>query len=363
MLATAKEAAKVLGLHEHQTIYVSHNDEPQAHVHVLVNRVHPLTGKAATLSRSKEKLAAWALQYEKTHGKICCRARESNANHRSEKRPQRERNPVIQNAWRQSDSGRGFAAALKAQGFTLAQGNRRFVVVDRWGKAINPVRHLPDVRAAAFNARLSDIDIKTLPTAAVAQREAKTRERRRYHANRNFEKWSAEYLNKNQDRQNDERAALNDRYARNLAEKKEQLSEHYKLDKLKESIAALRERADRPSLFRRLSGGAAKDRAALEAQELQFQDAERRMGEHRGAIAGERDFAAADLTERHARENELAKEYIAARKPEFYREEQEDEQERQERPGRGGNRDRGRDEDGGRERVRYRRPPQGSPGI
>ena len=58
MLATAQAAAAVLGLEGHQAIYVCHNDEPQPHVHVLVNRVHPETGKAATLSRSKAKLVA-----------------------------------------------------------------------------------------------------------------------------------------------------------------------------------------------------------------------------------------------------------------------------------------------------------------
>jgi hypothetical protein len=61
MLATAQAAAAVLGLSGHQAIYVCHNDEPQPHVHVLVNRVHPETGKAATLSRSKAKLSQWAL--------------------------------------------------------------------------------------------------------------------------------------------------------------------------------------------------------------------------------------------------------------------------------------------------------------
>ena len=35
-----------LGLGEHEAILVAHRDREHAHVHVLVNRVHPITGKA-----------------------------------------------------------------------------------------------------------------------------------------------------------------------------------------------------------------------------------------------------------------------------------------------------------------------------
>ena len=65
-------------------------------MHALFNRVHPLTGKAATLSRSKEKLSRWALAYEKTHGKIYCQSRANNARNRAEGKRERDRNPAIQ---------------------------------------------------------------------------------------------------------------------------------------------------------------------------------------------------------------------------------------------------------------------------
>jgi hypothetical protein len=352
MLATAKAAAAAIGLAEHQAIYVSHNDEPQSHVHVLCNRVHPVTGKAATLSRSKEKLSAWALEYERTHGKVYCQARANNARSRSERQPRRDRNPVIQAAWQQSDTGRAFQAALAAQGFTLARGDRRsFVVVDRWGKTINPVRHLPDVRAAAFVHRLRDIDLNTLPTAISAQRSVRAQERKQYHASRKFDRWSAEYLNLNQNRQIEERAALNARYAKTLAEKKDALAQHYKVDALARSIDEVRERVERPALFRRFTGAAKRDRVMLEDLTLQLADVERRVAEQLGAITTERDFALADLGERHEREKHLAQDYLAERKPAFYAEEQAT---TQEQTGRGGGRS--RDDDGGRERVHYRTP-------
>jgi hypothetical protein len=46
MMEAARASLKAQGLEEHQAILVCHDDEPQAHVHVIVNRVHPATGKA-----------------------------------------------------------------------------------------------------------------------------------------------------------------------------------------------------------------------------------------------------------------------------------------------------------------------------
>lgn len=71
MKATALDALKALGLQEHQALIVAHNDEPHPHVHILVNTVHPQTGKTASLSYSKEKLSRWAEAYEREHGIHC----------------------------------------------------------------------------------------------------------------------------------------------------------------------------------------------------------------------------------------------------------------------------------------------------
>jgi hypothetical protein len=356
MLATVKAAAAVLGLSEHQTIYVSHNDEEHAHVHALFNRVHPLTGKAATLSRSKEKLAAWALAYERQHGKIYCATRERNARRRTERKPGREGDPVILDAWKRSDSGKSFQAALKAKGYTLAQGNRRLVVVDRYGKAVNPVRQLPDVRAAQFKSRIRDLNLLALPKAATAQQAARKEQRRQYHASRRFDRWSADYLNRNQDRQLEERAAMQIRYEKRLDDKRREQAQFYKRAELVKSIDALKERTERPALLQRLIGRAARDRAALEAQERQLADVDQRIAEQLGAITTERDLAFADQRDRHARENELAREYIAERQPSFYAEERTVEEQQQQRLARGGGRNRN-DDEGGRERVYHRYTP------
>lgn len=46
MERVADRVLERLGLSEHEAILVSHRDREHAHVHVLVNRVHPVTGKA-----------------------------------------------------------------------------------------------------------------------------------------------------------------------------------------------------------------------------------------------------------------------------------------------------------------------------
>jgi Relaxase/Mobilisation nuclease domain len=81
MMDAARSSLEAQGLEEH--LILCHDDEPQAHVHIIVNRVHPATGKAATLSNSKLKLSQWAEGYERGRGKILCPQRVKNNARRS----------------------------------------------------------------------------------------------------------------------------------------------------------------------------------------------------------------------------------------------------------------------------------------
>lgn len=83
MAEAARETLSVLGLDGHQAMIVCHNDEPHPHVHVLVNRVNPQTGIAATLSLSKRKLSEWALDYERRRGHVFVEKRAENAEKRA----------------------------------------------------------------------------------------------------------------------------------------------------------------------------------------------------------------------------------------------------------------------------------------
>ena len=77
MVRAVEGSLKALGLEGHQALIVAHNDG-HPHVHVIVNRVDPESGRAAGLSRSKIELSRWAEGYEREQGQIRCRQREIN---------------------------------------------------------------------------------------------------------------------------------------------------------------------------------------------------------------------------------------------------------------------------------------------
>jgi len=182
MEETALQSIKKLGLEEHEAIIVAHRDTPHRHVHVIINRIHPITGIINTNSYSKDKLSAFAGEYQKQHGMDYCPQREENRKKREEGKNSKYRNPVISEAWASSDSGQSFAAALEEKGYKLAQGRKRLVVVDPYGKTHNPVRHIEGIKTKDFNARLADIDRESLRDAdelakeVQAQHEAMKRE-------------------------------------------------------------------------------------------------------------------------------------------------------------------------------------------
>ena len=179
MISAGKAVLEKLGLAEHQALFVAHNDEPQPHLHLLVSRVDPETGMMNTLSHSKRKLSAWAMEYEFNQGQIRCQKRVENNRALEQGEKTRHRDPVIREAWEHSDSGKAFQAALGEQGYVLARGNKRLVVMDPHGKAINPARALYGVKAADIQARVADLDLSLLPDveqARQSQQEALQRQ-------------------------------------------------------------------------------------------------------------------------------------------------------------------------------------------
>jgi len=169
MIGAGQSVLQRLGLEKHQTLFVCHNDQEHRHIHLLVNRVDPETGKMNTLSHSKRSLSSWAMEYEFNQGKIRCEKRVENNRALEQGKKPRHRDAVIQDAWERSDSGRAFQAALAERGYVLARGNKRVVVMDPHGKAINPARQLYGVKAADIKARLSDLDLTRLPDVEQAK--------------------------------------------------------------------------------------------------------------------------------------------------------------------------------------------------
>lgn len=78
MIAAAEASLEKIGLSEHECLMVAHKDEPHPHIHLIVNKIHPVTGKVAALKYTRERLSKWAEAYEREHGKIWCEQRVEN---------------------------------------------------------------------------------------------------------------------------------------------------------------------------------------------------------------------------------------------------------------------------------------------
>lgn len=73
--AAALSYLQKMGWHEHQTLLVAHNDTPHDHVHMIINRVHPETGRTLNDWQDQRRSQQWALEYEREHGRVWCDAR------------------------------------------------------------------------------------------------------------------------------------------------------------------------------------------------------------------------------------------------------------------------------------------------
>jgi len=75
MMRAANGAIRALGAEDHQAMIVCHDDQPQPHIHLLLNRVSPLDGRMLSSSKEKLNLSRWAETYEKERGEVLCAQR------------------------------------------------------------------------------------------------------------------------------------------------------------------------------------------------------------------------------------------------------------------------------------------------
>lgn len=82
MIESADALLRHMGWQEHQAVIAGHDDTDHKHLHIILNRVHPDSGR--TLDDYKERIHAqeWALQYERAHDQVRCDNREANAEKR-----------------------------------------------------------------------------------------------------------------------------------------------------------------------------------------------------------------------------------------------------------------------------------------
>lgn len=180
-----------LGLEEHQYYMVAHNDEDHAHVHVVVNLIHPETGKINSLHNDYKKMDKLAHEYELKNGIVCEERHKKYQAWEQEKKAFKEKQNretyanKVTDAFKQSDNSQSFKAALEDEGLSLAKGNRRsFVLVDRQGEifALNRLINFDNdiqrkEKNQQINEKLQGIDKNSLPLANQLQEERQTLDR------------------------------------------------------------------------------------------------------------------------------------------------------------------------------------------
>lgn len=80
MVKAADATLEALGAERMQAVLVCHRDTKHPHVHVIVNRVDPETGKMLATSNDFRKLDAWAREYERGRGLIVTPKRQEKHN-------------------------------------------------------------------------------------------------------------------------------------------------------------------------------------------------------------------------------------------------------------------------------------------
>jgi hypothetical protein len=75
MTRAAHQAIRALNASDRQAMIVCHDDEPQPHIHVLINRVSFEDGRMLSSSKEKLALSKWAEAYEKERGFVYCEER------------------------------------------------------------------------------------------------------------------------------------------------------------------------------------------------------------------------------------------------------------------------------------------------
>jgi hypothetical protein len=78
MMRAADLAIRALGAQDRQAVIVSHNDELQKHLHLVIGRVSPDDGRMLSSSKEKLRLSRFALEYERERGEILCEDRALN---------------------------------------------------------------------------------------------------------------------------------------------------------------------------------------------------------------------------------------------------------------------------------------------
>lgn len=78
MVEFGLKSLQALGVSEHEALFIAHDDTDHKHLHIMVNRVHPVTGIMAKMDHDQNRLSRLAQAYEEETGRVYCQARIEN---------------------------------------------------------------------------------------------------------------------------------------------------------------------------------------------------------------------------------------------------------------------------------------------
>ena len=317
MIFAGRDALKVLGMQEHQAVMISHTDTAHPHVHVIVNRVHPETGKAINVYKDYEKLSAWALAYEREQGKVYCQARafkglaRKRAMEQDGTHPPRYVDNTIAEGWARSDNGQSFKAALEAKEWKLARGDRKekvLMAVAPGGRAFAILRELNKglpkdqqrIKEDDFNRKMGDLDRDTLKSVKQVQFETHKRldleerqrkwifgnaryeareEERKARRLRVFERWSQRKRDRLESRQEQEQKRTQAAADARMEQARQEALKAQQVRQQQQALKALDARMKKGGVVYRLSGKARQDQEDREIMQ-------ERLGRSRQMIEG-----------------------------------------------------------------------------
>ena len=187
---------KELGLEGQPRAIVMHEKKERQHIHVVWARVDmdTWTLRSDSMNYPAHERASLALELEFRHDHVPGKHAKKYLN-RDQPTPvaemnqtewqqwertglhPKERKEKITELYQQSDTGQAFQAALNDNGYILAKGDRRaLVVVDIAGDAHSLTRQVNGARAAEIKDKLADVDLEKLPSVEQAKALQRDRE-------------------------------------------------------------------------------------------------------------------------------------------------------------------------------------------
>jgi Relaxase/Mobilisation nuclease domain len=183
---------KELKLTDQPRAVVFHVKEGRAHVHVVWSRIDldSMTAISDSHNYRRHELVSRELEREFGHVRVQGAHIERDGGPRPDRthshaelqQADRHRltpeqaSQTLTEIWNRTDRGKAFAAAIAAEGWTLARGDKRdFVVLDPAGGVHSLSRRIEGAKAKDIRARMADLDATHLPSVAEAKATVRAR--------------------------------------------------------------------------------------------------------------------------------------------------------------------------------------------